>query len=66
MEISEAMKLLSNVVNTSTSLDQFKKIDLDLLPASEVGKYKFALAICQNAIKNGDITKEDFAKILDK
>ncbi len=64
MSLSDAIKLLSNIVKSSTSLDEFKHFDLTLAPAAEYEKYLQALVIVRENISRGVLTQEKLKSIL--
>ncbi len=63
-ELLEAISYLKKLVKHSTALDEFKHIDSTLIPASERKKYSEKMMIITKAIRDGDITKEDFGKYI--
>ncbi len=62
MEVQEAIELLKHTVKTSTALDEFKHIDLTLVPAEKKDLYQKALLVVQKAMREGELTQEDFER----
>jgi predicted small secreted protein len=61
VELNEAIELLKKVVKHTGNIDQ-KHIDLTLAPADEQDKYERALRVAKLAIKDGQISEEDFKR----
>ena len=64
MELITAIALIKKAVKTAGNVD-IKHIDLTLVPSSELGLYKEALATAQSAIKEGKITRDEFLRQAD-
>jgi hypothetical protein len=64
MTIEEAAQILQNIMKPSDALDGFKHIDLTLVPPEKVPNYQKALFIADRAIKNGEVSKDDFMAML--
>ncbi len=60
----EAIAYLKKFVKHSTALDGFRHIDPTLIPASERSTYTEKMMIVTKAIRDGEITKEDFGKYI--
>jgi hypothetical protein len=61
MELDTAIELLKNAVKYTGNIDQ-KHIDLSIVPASELERYKKALVVAQSAIKDGKISRDEFQR----
>ncbi len=62
MEIQAAIELLKKTIKHSTALDEFRHIDLTLIPANEREQYQEALLVVQKAMREGELSKEDFER----
>lgn len=62
MELVQALDLLKTVTKPSTALDEFVHIDFSLIAADKKELYQKALMIAKKAIKENEITKEEFEK----
>jgi len=63
-ELREAIDYLKKLVKHSTALDEFKHIDPTLIPASERQTYTKKMMIVTKAIRDGELTKEDFGQYI--
>lgn len=63
MELDTAIELLKKTVKYTGTNDS-KHIDLTLVPADELPKYQEALITGQEAIKEGQITRDEFMRRL--
>ena len=63
MEIYHAIELLQKAVKHTGNIDQ-KHIDLTLVPAEDRSQYEKALSVAQEAIKSGQMTREQLFKKL--
>ncbi len=59
MEIAQAIELLKRAVKHTGTIDQ-KHIDLSVVAAAERPKFELALKVIQLAIKDGQMTRDDF------
>jgi len=60
MDLNKAIEFLKEGVKISTSLDEFKHIDLTLFPASAQKKAQECFMIVSKAIRDGELTQEEF------
>ncbi|MCB9092107.1 MAG: hypothetical protein H6620_06060 [Halobacteriovoraceae bacterium] len=62
MEITQAIELLKKTVKHSTATDEFRHMDLTLVPSSERAQYQEALKVISKAIRENEMTREEFEK----
>ncbi len=63
-ELKEAITYLKKAVKHSTSLDEFRHLDPSLIGAEERDLFEKMMMVVQRAIRNEEITKEDFSKYI--
>ncbi len=63
--LDEAIIHLSKIVNWAESSVKQKRIDLNMVTASEQPSYEAALEFVVAAMKRGEITREDFNRRLE-
>jgi hypothetical protein len=63
LELNQAIELLQKAVKHTGNIDQ-KHIDLTLVPAEDRGHYEAALAVAQQALKEGQLTRDQLFKKL--
>lgn len=63
--LNEAIDHLSKIVNWAESSVKQKRLDLNMVTASEQPSYEQALAFVAAAIKRGEITREEFNRRLE-
>lgn len=61
MDLNQAIELLKKTVKYTGTNDS-KHIDLTLVPVDELPKYQEALVATQAAIKEGEITRDEFMR----
>jgi hypothetical protein len=61
VELNQAIELLKKTVK-HTGTNDAKHIDLTLVPADELPRYQEALVATQVAIKDGEITRDEFIR----
>ncbi len=59
MELNQAIILLKRAVKYTGVIDQ-KHIDLSIVPTEDRPKFEDALKVVQTAIKDGQITRDEF------
>lgn len=64
LDLSEALELLKTIVKKSDALDGANHLDFTLVSSSQRELYKNALARANFFIQKGEITKDQFNKIL--
>jgi uncharacterized membrane protein YfbV (UPF0208 family) len=60
--LSEAIQMLNRVVWWAESSTDIKRIDFNLVAASERPRYEAAMQVVSKAIKNGEITRDEFMR----
>ncbi len=61
-ELKQAIKYLKKAVKHSTSLDEFRHLDPSLIGAEEREFFEQQMMIVQRAIRNGELSKEEFSQ----
>jgi vacuolar-type H+-ATPase catalytic subunit A/Vma1 len=59
-ELEAAIKLLKEAVKHSSSTDEFRHMDLTLVPAAKRAKYESALMVVRRCIHEGFLTQDQF------
>lgn len=63
--LNEAIDHLSKIVNWAESSVKQKRLDFNMVTASEQPSYEAALQFVADAIKRGEITREEFNRRLE-
>jgi hypothetical protein len=63
--LNQAIDHLSKIVNWAESSVKQKRLDFNMVTASEQPSYEDALSYIAEAIKRGEITREEFNRRLD-
>jgi hypothetical protein len=63
--LNEAVDHLSKIVNWAESSVKQKRLDFNMVTASEQPSYEAALQYVAQAIKRGEITREEFNRRLE-
>ena len=64
MDLKHAIELLKNAVKYTGNIDQ-KHIDLTLVPVAEKQRYEAALKFVTEAMKSGEISRDEVFRRLD-